>query len=75
MSKLKTYHAHIATLVANGSPLVSFSCPDCQEVIQAMAAPKGETWDTFATCPHCDELYYRIITHDSVKTSRVPRVI
>lgn len=28
------------------SPLASFTCPKCHEVIKTLSAPKGEVWDS-----------------------------
>lgn len=51
------YSEYKDRLRASGVKLVSFDCPCCSEIIDTKPAPKGETWDTMATCPHCEGMY------------------
>lgn len=73
-SLLKRYTKHIAQLEANGVELVKFNCPDCHEELKTLPAPEGEVWDTFSTCPHCDELFQKITRGRVVEAGRCPRV-
>lgn len=54
-----TYHAQVKRLKAKGVKLVACSCPKCTKIIKTLAAPKGETWDSMAQCPHCETLFMK----------------
>ena len=68
---LEQYQDHIATLEANGTPLVDFKCPCCGEALKTMAAPSGESWDTTASCPHCDGIYFKMTTGRKVVATTI----
>lgn len=66
MSDLKTqYQAAVEHWNKAGLKVVAFLCPECEEAIVTPAAPKGETWDSLANCPHCNVLYMKVTTHDT----------
>lgn len=55
-----TYHAQVKRLKAKGVKLVACSCPKCTKIIKTLPAPKGETWDSVAQCPHCEALFMKV---------------
>lgn len=63
MSTLKQKHeAFITKIKADGGKTLEFKAPCCGAEIEDRAAPKGETWDTLTTCPHCGELFIKVTT-------------
>ncbi|EAO1133551.1 hypothetical protein EX011_21540 [Salmonella enterica] len=75
MTPLSRYNAYVSQLLAAGINLVPFACPCCKEPLKTLPAPEGETWDTFATCPHCEDLFHKVTTGNVVLVGRCPRVI
>ncbi|EAW2493112.1 hypothetical protein AXL65_02475 [Salmonella enterica subsp. enterica] len=75
MNAIERYKAFIARLEANGAELLDFACPCCKEPLKTQAAPEGATWDTFSSCPHCNDLFQKITTGKVVQVGRCPRVI
>ena len=41
-------------------------CPTCNGIIRARRPPFGETWDTLTRCHHCQDLLWKVATHDSL---------
>lgn len=70
-TNLSQYEAQIAQLEANGVTLVAYSCPHCAKELKTMAAPSGESWDSTAACPHCNEFYFKITTGRKVQALHV----
>lgn len=60
MTLLEKVEKYNLGLKARGIPMTSFDCPRCGGEIETQTAPPGETWDTLATCPHCERLYFKI---------------
>lgn len=56
---------YIARVKAKGRTIVTFSTP-CGHQLETPAAPKGERWDTLATCHHCGATYIKITIGDRV---------
>lgn len=52
----------------SGAKILTFSCPACLEDIETPAPPDGEVWDSFATCPHCSALFFKVATNVVVNT-------
>lgn len=68
---LEQYTQRIAQLEANGIELATYSCPHCAKELKSMCAPAGETWDSTAACPHCNEFYFKITTGRKIKAIHV----
>lgn len=68
-SLLQKYHEYNARLREQGTRMLTFQCPNqgCGNDIEVQAAPKGDTWDTLTTCPHCEQMFFRITHHDRVE--------
>lgn len=66
---LEQYEEYIERLKSFGNRMVTAPCPHCQTAIEAPAAPRGDKWDTAAQCPWCEEHYFRIVTHYSMKVT------
>lgn len=57
---MQRYTQYNERLKAKGIKLISFDCPSCAKAIECQAAPRGDTWDSMANCPHCDALFKHI---------------
>ncbi|MDX5979560.1 hypothetical protein [Vreelandella alkaliphila] len=63
MTDLKQrYTEYNNRLRADGHKLLAFPCPACDQAIETQAAPAGDEWDTLANCPHCEAMYFKIVT-------------
>lgn len=68
---LSEYEKFIKRCRDHGVPLLSFNCPHCGGATETPAATDGGTWDTMASCPHCDGLYIKLVDRHSVLTKRL----
>jgi len=67
MNKLMSnYKSYIARIIKNGGALVTFNCPVCEKTIKTLHATEGEVWNTFSTCPYCENLFIKITTEEKV---------
>lgn len=64
---LQDYAAYVARLKDRNVQLLSYCCPHCQGAIETVQPPKGERWDTLASCPHCDEVFMLLADHDQAQ--------
>ena len=46
-----------------------YSCPTCDKVIGTRAAPFGEVWDSFAVCPFCGDLHFKLVDGHTVTSA------
>lgn len=70
MKTLKQKHAeYIAKVKATGGKTLKYVTPCCGKGVEDPAAGKGETWDTLATCPHCEALYWKVTTSRKIVAS------
>lgn len=67
------YQEFIARVKERGGNVLMFSCPHCQEGIETPAAPQGDVWDSTTTCPFCDAMFVKYVTHNSVTTAAMPQ--
>lgn len=65
------YLHYIKRAESRRSPLASFACPNCHDVIKTLAAPKGEVWDSLCTCPFCEQVFIKRVTRNKVETCRI----
>lgn len=61
----------IAKVKAAGKKTLIYTAPCCGKSIEDPAAPKGDWWDTLATCPHCNEIYMKVSTSTSITATLV----
>lgn len=71
MNLLERYTQHIERLRAKGAVLTKYACPACAAVLEALTPPNAEVWDSMATCPHCEAVYWVVITTGKVETTPV----
>ncbi|WP_153117405.1 hypothetical protein [Rhodocyclus tenuis] len=72
MKTLKQQHEeYLARVKAKGAKTLTFVTPCCGKTVEDMAAHAGETWDTLATCPHCETIYWKVAT-DSEIVATIP---
>ena len=65
LAKLRAKHnAYMFQWKASGRRTLAYTAPCCGATIETTAPPKGETWDSLATCPHCGELHFKVVTFD-----------
>lgn len=60
---LRKHQACIAAAKARGARIAAFKCPDCAKAIETLRPPRGDTWDSMSTCPHCDALFHKSLRH------------
>lgn len=65
------YDEYIARCKDSGKPLIGYPCPHCRVTIETLRAPDGEVWDTFSSCPHCDEIHFKITRGGEVEAHPV----
>ena len=73
-TELMTRHQDfIARCKAKGLKFTSYRCPKkrCGFVIETRVAPKGEVWDTLATCPKCGDTHMKVTTGNEVAAGRL----
>ena len=67
MKTLKQKHEeYIARVKANGGKTLTFTAPCCGKPVEDRTAGKDETWDTLATCPHCETVYWKVATENEI---------
>ena len=72
VENLKQEHAEfIARCKQQGARVLTFDCPACEKQIETPAAPKDDSWNSMAICPHCHELYMKLVT-DKTAEGRIP---
>lgn len=64
MSLKEEHQTYIARLRAAGKQIVAYQCPHCCELIETLAAPKGQVWDSVSACPDCNELHMKYTVGD-----------
>jgi hypothetical protein len=62
MSLLQEHRQYIAACKVRGEKTLTYIPPCCGQSIEDRAANEGETWDTLATCPHCEGLFFKVAT-------------
>lgn len=72
MTLKERHEDYIARLRARGDEITNYECPDCGGVIDTMAAPEGESWDTLSTCPHCEGLHMKFTNGSSADGEALP---
>lgn len=71
MKRLKEAHKKfIAQYKNNGHKVTKLSCPHCSEEIETPEGPKNEVWDSIASCPNCERLYFKIV-RGSLATGKI----
>lgn len=72
LEKLREAQADfVAGVRARGGEVVSYTPPCGCEPIERTRPPRGQTWDTLATCPSCGSLHFLVMTHDSFRAKAV----
>ncbi|EKN3971057.1 hypothetical protein ACULTK_004544 [Yersinia enterocolitica] len=66
------YQVFISRCRANGTPLLRFTCPQCNSDIETLAAPHGDEWNSISTCPFCDVVYMKVVTDADVEIQPLP---
>ncbi len=67
----RDHNKFIALARSKRASILAFNAPCCFKQIETLAAPKGRTWDSLNTCPHCGSLFMKITTHDTA-IGRIP---
>jgi len=64
---------YLAYWADNKTPVLEFTCPyrACATTLKVAKPPRGDTWDSMATCPHCERDFYYIATNRKVKTKKL----
>lgn len=62
MSLKQAYQDFVDHYHANVGPMLSLECPHCEESILTAPAPIGAVWDSLSACPHCEGLYFKVVT-------------
>lgn len=71
--KLADFNDYMAKAKAAGSHFLTYKLPcGCGDIETLAPRFKGHVWDSLATCPHCDSLYYVAISHDVVRVRTTP---
>lgn len=61
LAKLKAKNdEYFARMRDQGRKLVAYHAPCCKGLLETLAAPRGQVWDTMAQCPHCGGMYLKI---------------
>ena len=51
--------------------LTSYACPGCSTEIKTLIpSDTEEIYDIMTMCPHCDQLFYKIVHHNGVVETR-----
>lgn len=69
-SSLALYSERIQRLAAEGFKLLAYNChyESCgKEIIDAAAEP-GERKELLSSCPYCQGLFRKLVTHDAIST-------
>lgn len=73
------YAAWLAQALANKAPVMFYDCPHCTASTAALTPPVGEVYNSFATCPYCEGMYFKVVTNEKgtpeVSIQTVPEVI
>ena len=67
------YQEFITRVKERGGKVLTFSCPHCQEGIETPVAPQCDVWDSITTCPFCEAMFVKYVTHNSVTTVAMPQ--
>jgi hypothetical protein len=67
---LEQYIERTQHLEASGAKMLAYNCPyeSCGKEIRDVAAEPGQSREPLSVCPHCERLYKKLVTHDSVST-------
>ena len=73
MTKPTVKERYLAYWADNKTPVLEFTCPfrSCATLIKVAKPPRGDTWDSLATCPHCEREFFYIATNRKVKTKKL----
>jgi hypothetical protein len=75
LSTLRRQHdAYIAGVIAKGGHVLTFDTPCCDEPMTTTAPRTSETWDSLTTCPHCGEMFMKIVSRTDAVGSMPPRL-
>lgn len=69
MSRLIEHKAFIKRWKASGKPVDMVTCPHCKRGHEVTAIPAT---DTLSVCPHCDELYFKVVSRDGTACISMP---
>ncbi len=73
------YAAWLAQATANKAALHYYDCPHCGASTATLTPPVGDVWNSFATCPYCAGLYFKVATNEkgtpAVNIQTVPEVV
>lgn len=71
MNKLPEHKAFMRRWKASGNPVDSVTCPHCKRDHEVTAIPAT---DTMCACPHCDELFFKVVSRDGTASVSLPGV-
>lgn len=64
---LKISYENFLTAVRNNNIKTgSYSCPSCKKDIEAMVPENDEIFDSLSTCPHCGEIFMKVVHSDKI---------
>lgn len=46
---------------------ISFNCPHCDAMLNALKPPVGTVWDSTSMCPFCEGMFLKIVKHNEVE--------
>lgn len=72
MTLKKQYEDFVAQRKAAGHAFIAYDCPACNGAIETPQPPKGEQWDSAASCPHCLTLHMKLARNDRA-AGRMPQ--
>lgn len=64
--RIRLYKTYTLSLKNNGARTTTFKCPSCEQELITLAAGKGEVWDSFSTCPYCEQVFMKVTDGDNV---------
>jgi hypothetical protein len=65
--QLAQHGGHVAAAMVPSRRVGTYQPPCGCAAIATMIPPKGQVWDTFATCPACGSLHFMMARHEGVQ--------
>lgn len=70
--RFRQYLEYMDRVKQSGARVLTFNCPHCGAVIETTAPErKGEKWGTGSVCPHCEEMFFKVVTRTRAE-GRIP---
>ena len=71
---LQRHQCWIEKYKQSGRSVASYRCPECSNEIETPKPPPGDVYDSAATCPYCDCLYFKVVHSTGVVNTKIMRL-